>query len=157
MHAFSQLEPGKFFKTRNVICQRHTRRNLAQVTVRLELVGMCDGQEAGLVHFGPGNTSASIAVRKTGTALAMRFNKADTPTDGPALPAGTTALWLRSAAGFDDQCVFSYSTDGQTFAPLGEPYTLVGGGWRGDIVGIYTFNNQNENGHIDVASFDFRF
>ena len=157
LHAFAQLEPGKFFKTRNVICQRHTRRVLAQVTIRLELAGMTDGQEAGLVHFGPGNTSASIAVRKTRAALAMRFNKADTPTDGPALPAGTTVLWLRSAAGFDDQCVFSYSTDGQSFAPLGEPYTLVGGGWRGDIVGIYTFNNLAENGYIDVDSFDYRF
>jgi beta-xylosidase len=157
LHAIPQLEQGKFFKTRNVICQRHTRCDLAQVTVRLELVGMSDGQEAGLVHFGPGNTSASIAVRKTGTTLAMRFNKADVPTGGPALPAGTTALWLRSAAGFDDQCVFSYSTDGQTFAPLGEPYTLVGGGWRGDIVGIYTFNNKAERGHIDVDSFDYRF
>ena len=87
----------------------------------------------------------------------MRFNKADTPTDGPALPAGTTVLWLRSAAGFDDQCVFSFSTDGQTFSPLGEPYTLVGGGWRGDIVGIYTFNNQAERGYIDVDTFEYRF
>jgi beta-xylosidase len=157
LHAFQQLEPGRFFKTRNVICQRHTRRILAQVTIRLELGSMTDEQEAGLVHFGPGNTSASIAVRKTGTALAMRFNKADAPTDGPALPAGTAALWLRSAAGFDDQCVFSFSTDGQNFAPLGEAYTLVGGGWRGDIVGIYTFNNQAERGYIDVDTFDYRF
>lgn len=157
LHAIPQLDPGKFFKTRNVICQRHTRRDLTQVTIKLDLVGMTDGQEAGLVHFGPGNTSASIAVRKTRAALAMRFNKADTPTDGPALPAGTTVLWLRSAAGFDDQCVFSFSTDGQTFSPLGEPYTLVGGGWRGDIVGIYTFNNQAECGYIDVDRFEYQF
>jgi hypothetical protein len=31
------------------------------------------------------------------------------------------------------------------------------GGWRGDIVGIYTFNNLAENGHIDVDSFNYRF
>lgn len=59
--------------------------------------------------------------------------------------------------GFDDQCVFSFSEDGLAFSPVGEPYTLVGGGWRGDIVGLYTFNNQGESGYIDVASFDYQF
>ena len=34
---------------------------------------------------------------------------------------------------------------------------LTGGGWRGDLVGIYTFNNQGESGWSDVASFDYRF
>ncbi len=157
LHAFRQLEPGKFFKTGNVICQRHTRRDLTQVTVRIELAGMAEGQEAGLVHFGPGGTSASIAVFKSDAGLAMRFNKGDAPAQGPALARGASALWLRSAAGFDDQCVFSFSTDGETFAPLGEAYTLVGANYRGDIVGIYTFNNLAESGHIDVDWFDYQF
>jgi len=110
-----------------------------------------------LVHFGPGNTAASIAVRKSGDGLAMRFNMADTPSDGPALPAGATAIQLRPAAGFDDLCVFSFSTHGKPFSPLGEAYTVVGGGWRGDLVGIYTFNNQTESGYIDVDCFDYQF
>lgn len=44
-----------------------------------------------------------------------------------------------------------------SFFPLGEPYALVGGGWRGDLVGLYTFNNQGDSGWIDVAAFDYRF
>ena len=156
LHAFRQLEPGEFFKTGNVICQRHSRSDMTQVTVRIELAGMADGQEAGLVHFGSGNTSASIAVRKAGDDLEMRYSKPDTPIEGPALARGATAVWLRTAVGLDDQCAFAFSTDGEAFSPLGEAYALVGGGWRGDLVGIYTFNNLSESGSIDVDWFDYQ-
>ena len=157
LHAFKQLEPGKFFKTGNVICQRHFRTDQTTATVKLDLSGMAVGQTAGLVHFNGGKTHASINVVRSAGALSMQFNESDNITPGPALPAATKTLWLRTSAGFDDLCSYSFSTDGRAFTPLGGKFKLTNQGYRGDLVGIYTFNNASDDGFIDADWFHYAF
>ncbi|MCX5264823.1 RICIN domain-containing protein [Streptomyces sp. NBC_00199] len=49
---------------------------------------------------------------------------------------------------------FSYSLDGNTFTSFGNTYQLTWGGYRGDRVGLYTYN-PNGTGHVDFDSVQY--
>jgi hypothetical protein len=55
----------------------------------------------------------------------------------------------------DDRNVYEYSLDGETFLPFGGTYRLSTAGWRGDMIGTYTFNSLGEAGYVDVDSFQY--
>jgi len=42
-----------------------------------------------------------------------------------------------------------YSTNGTDFIPFGEPYQLMWGNYRGDRIGIFTYNDKGEYGYAD--------
>jgi hypothetical protein len=52
---------------------------------------------------------------------------------------------------------FSYSLDGRTYLPLGESFKLVQGGYRGDCIGIFNYNDKGESGWIDVDWFHYTY
>ena len=66
-------------------------------------------------------------------------------------------LWLRSEWGLDGLCRFSYSTDGKTFATLGEPYRFGWTDYRGERIGLFSYNNNAEAGHADFGLFTYRY
>lgn len=43
------------------------------------------------------------------------------------------------------------------FTGFGESYSLGWGNYRGDRIGIYSFNQESEQGHIDVDQFSYEF
>ena len=45
----------------------------------------------------------------------------------------------------------------QDLHAFGEPYQLGWGDYRGDRIGIFTYNNKGEAGHIDCDSFVYRY
>jgi hypothetical protein len=45
--------------------------------------------------------------------------------------------------------------DGQTFTDFGTPYQLGWGYYRGDRVGIYSYNSQADAGYLDVDYFHY--
>ena len=77
----------------------------------------------------------------------------------PNVPDGygcTRYLWLRSTWGLDGHSQFSYSLDGDHFTPLGT-YDLSWGYYRGDRIGIYCYNNDADEGFIDVDYLHYAF
>ena len=66
-------------------------------------------------------------------------------------------MWLKSSWGLDGKSQYAYSTDGHTFANFGDPYQLTWGNYRGDRIGIYTFNNKADAGLIDVDAFVYNY
>jgi beta-xylosidase len=155
LHAFKQIQPGKFFKTGNVVCQRHLRSGLVQTTIQLDLGGMADGQEAGLAHFNGGNNYVLLGIVQTNGLRSIKYEQDGKTTGGDTLPAKASTIWLRSAVGFDNRNTYSYSTDGTRFVPFGGHYELRPGSYRSDLVGIYTFNNVAEAGQVDVDFFHY--
>jgi hypothetical protein len=162
LQAFRGLDRDNLLKIGNTLTQRAVRAADAEVAVLLELGGMADGQHAGLSHFAvarrkdrPAANSTSIGVVQRGTARFVEFSRDGTFTRGPALESAT--LWLRSTWGLDGVSRFSFSTDGHTFTPFGEPYPLAWGAYRGDRIGLFTFNNTVEAGHVDVDWFHYDF
>ena len=65
-------------------------------------------------------------------------------------------LWLKSTWGLDGKSHYAYSLDGHTYTGMSDPYQLKWGSYRGDRIGIYSYNNQSAAGHVDVDSFQYR-
>ncbi len=95
----------------------------------------------------------------------LSFNQKDTE-----ILVKESDVILRSMV--DDQAVneYWYSVDqGETFHKCGEPYELSCGGYRGDCIGIYTYNNREKRdcsfvpdeetnfGYIDVEYFRYEY
>jgi beta-xylosidase len=157
LHAFKPLLPGNFFKAGNTICQRHFRSESRTVTIKLDISGMADGQEAGLANFNGGNNYATIGVAQANAVRQIKYEEDGKIMSGEILPPGTTNLWLRSTAGFDDLNHYALSFDGKSFKPFGGTYKLKCAGYRGDLIGIYTFNNEADAGFVDADFFHYDF
>ncbi|MDQ2687531.1 MAG: family 43 glycosylhydrolase, partial [Armatimonadota bacterium] len=151
LRAFRPLTPGDFKKAGDTLTQRVMRTPQNVVTVKLELAGMADGQQAGMAHYA--KTWCTFGITQSGTVRTLTYTVNGQVTPGPAVTQD--ALWLRSEWGFDGQSQFSYSLDGKTFTPFGPVYQLTWGDYRGDRVGIFTFNDRGENGYVDVDSFQY--
>jgi beta-xylosidase len=151
LQAFGQLRPPDFQTTGNVLTQRAFRTKQNQVTLKLDISGMVDGQEAGLAHFGQTYCTAGV-IQSDGRRL-LSYNR-----NGTRMTAGGVSgreIYLRSSWGFDGQSHFSYSTDGHSYKPLGDSYQLTWGAYRGDRIGIYTFNTKTTAGYLDIESFQY--
>ena len=135
-------------KVGNTLTQRVLRTaGGATVTVRLELAGLADGQHAGLCHYAA--TYAGLGVRRSGSTTTLAHNSGGTLTYGPAITQN--AVWLRTTWDVNGVSQFSYSLDGSSFTAFGGSYQLTWGGYRGDRVGLYTYN-PNNTGYVDVDS-----
>ncbi len=155
LHAFPPLKPNDIKFVGNVLTQRAFRSAHNQVTVKLDLSGMVDGQEAGLAHFA--KTSATLSVTQHGLVrgLTVRVNGAGTTIPDLLMLEHHDTVWLRSTWAFDGLSQFSYSLDGKTFTPIGDPYQLTWGNYRGDRIDLYTTNPAATAGFVDVDSFTY--
>jgi beta-xylosidase len=153
LHAFPPLRAGDFNDIGNVLTQRAFRTRHSEVTVKLDLAGRANGQEAGLAHFA--SASCTLAVVQENGIRHLRYRQADGPSlDGPAIEE--TTLFLRSEWGFDGIASFSYSLDGTAFRPMGSGFKLTWGNYRGDRIGLFTDNPGRAAGFVDFASFAYR-
>ena len=153
LYAFKPLRSHDLTTAGNTLTQRSMRTNANEVTVKLDLRGMTDGQEAGLCHFA-GSTCA-LGVSQAGEVCTLTFNENGKTTAGPVVTSG--ALWLRSTWDIDGDSLYSYSLDGTTFTPFGSRYRLTWGHYRGDRIGIFSYNNKGDSGYVDVDSFRYTF
>ena len=162
LHAFRGLDGDNLLKVGNILTQRAVRAGSSAVVVRLELEGLVDGQHAGLCHFSatrrrenPAASAASLGCVQVGRERFLEFSRDGRFTRGPALT--DSVLWLKSSWGQDGVSRFAYSLDGETFASFGESYAFVWGAYRGDRIGLFTFNPTADAGHVDVdwVRYDF--
>jgi beta-xylosidase len=153
LHAFRPLKENDLLKAGNTLTQRAFRTSGNEVTIKLDLTGMADGQLAGLCHFAGG--WSAVGVLQKGDARAVCYAEKGKLIPGPAVTGND--LWIRSTWGFDGQSQYSYSTDGKTFSSFGSKWNLTWGHYRGDRIGIFCFNNKADNGYVDVDWFHYDF
>jgi len=151
LHAFKPLARDDLKKAGNTLTQRSLRTSTNVVTLALDLSGMADGQVAGLCHYS--KDYSTVAVRREGGVLTLESARDKNIARGPVVT--TPKLWLRSTWGINGRSSYSYSTNGTFFTPFGEEYQLGWGDYRGDRIGIFTYNNRAEAGHVDVDSFSY--
>jgi len=151
LHAFKPLQRDNLKKAGNTLTQRVFRANTNVVTLTLDLSGMADGQVAGLCHYS--KDVSTIGVRRQNGMLTLESARNQSVTNGPVL--NTAQLWLRSTWGLDGQSLYSFSTNGISFAAFGETYQLGWGDYRGDRIGIFTYNNDVDAGHVDCDFFTY--
>ncbi|MER6069631.1 family 43 glycosylhydrolase [Streptomyces sp. NPDC001817] len=151
LKAFAPLVADNLTKVGNTLTQRVLRTaGGATVTVRVELAGLADGQHAGLCHYA--GTYAGLGVRRSGTTTTIAHNAGGTLTYGPVVTQN--AVWLRTTWDVNGVSQFSYSLDGSSFTSFGGTYQLTWGGYRGDRIGLYTYN-PNNTGYVDVDSVQY--
>lgn len=150
LRAFPPLENDKLLKAGNTLTQRSFRTPRNEVTTRLDISHMTDGQHAGLCHFAAHSGCLGVVRQDGQTRLELRHD--DQSELGPVIT--NQYLYLRSTWGLDGQSQFSYSLDGTHFTPFGT-YPLSWGFYRGDRIGIYNYNNLADSGYIDVDWFRY--
>ncbi|HEX8425266.1 glycoside hydrolase 43 family protein [Hymenobacter sp.] len=154
LHAYQPLEPDNLLKAGNTLTQRTMRTSTNEVIVRLDLRGMADGQRAGLCHFASPHSS-SLGVVREGATRKLEFKTGNEATAGPTLMGNS--LWLKSTWGLDGKSQYFYSLDGKTYKPFGQPYQMAWGSYRGDRLGLYSYNNKAEAGYVDVDYFRYNY
>jgi beta-xylosidase len=152
MRAFPPLKPGDFHTIPNVLRQRSFRTSHNEVTVKLDLSGMVDGQQAGLAHFAKGWCSVSVLQR--GNLRALQYDEDGSSAAGTAVTQNI--MYLRSEWDFEGRNRFYYSLDGRSYEAIGGLSQLTWGFYRGDRIGLYTSNSSAASGFIDIESFEYR-
>ena len=103
---------------------------------------MSDGQRAGICHFG--GTACEFGVKMEGGArfLYWRSGKKEVAVEGGV---GET-IRLRTTWCADGVARFAWSPDGKDWKGAGESYQMTWGRYRGDRIGLFTYNENGESG-----------
>ena len=130
-------------------------------TTKLTLVpdDRFDGERAGLVVMGTDYALLSLERTADGFLLSQREclgaedGVPETQRAAVALFDGTVYLQVKVSEGA--RCEFLYSTDGETFQPLGGAFTAKPGKWIGAKVGLFCQRpvRGNDGGRADVELF----
>src|SRR5690606_19967997 len=121
-------------------------------TAELDIAGLQAGDIAGLALLNYPYAWIGVLKTEAGAVLAQ-FDQVSGETATALLPAGMTRVWLRAACDFiTEKATFSYSTDGETFAPLGREFTMVFQlkTFQGVRYSLFAYNTAgNAGGHAD--------
>ena len=132
----------------DILTQRALRSRESTATVKIDLTGMRDGEQAGLMHYA--QTVCSLEVSRKPEGPMIGFAQDNVSALLTSLEA--EQVWLRSTWGLDGVSRFSYSTDGVDFHPIGVPCKAGWAFYRGDRIGIYT---SGSSGYVDVDGFTY--
>jgi len=126
-------------------------------TAVMETIGMQPGDVAGLALLI--QPDAWIGVEKTADGLALMRHDGQSMTD-LRVPILTTRVWLRAECDYISQLArFSYSTDGKSFRPIGEPFRMlfIGVTFQGVRYSLFNFHRgEGDGGYADFDSFDLK-
>ena len=158
LHAFKPIRPEDpvqiILRAGNTITQRTMRTPENEAVVKLGIERMADGQFAGLTHFSTKSYSL-FGVKQINNDRFLVFDCNGKDTTGIAIPGKT--IWLKSKWGYNGEGTYEYSLDGKAFIPFGGIHQFTWGSYRGDRLGIFNFNTEDETGYIDVDWFKYNF
>jgi beta-xylosidase len=136
-------------------------------TIVMDASGMKDGDYAGVAMFRDSSAWIGVTrdagkyqvVMRQNITMDRRWNTATKGDDIASAPLSSARIWLRVAAdihpGADRTAVFSYSTNGKTYIPLGQPFVL-NNKWQffmGYRYGIFNYAAKALGGAVKVSSF----
>jgi len=161
LYAFKPLQEKDFFKAGNTIGQRYYRCENSKATVKIEVAGMANGQDAGLSQYDGGKNFSYLGlVMIDGIKKLIYKQKEDNnpiyESIGIVLPKKVKEIFFRLNADFQGKCSFQYSIDGKKFIAFGETSQLTWANYRGTRLGIYNYNNLQEAGFVDVDWFEYQ-
>ena len=150
MYAYKPLIIDEINTAGNVLLQRTYKSTENRVTIKLDISGMENGQNAGLVHAASALNTA-LGVCQTNGKHFIRYIEGSQNILGSEIPDGITTVYIKSCWGFDCINRFYYSFDNQNYTRFGPDYRLRGSQYCGDHVGLFCYNNLSEAGYVDVS------
>jgi beta-xylosidase len=159
------LPAANYYSARNSLCQRPPGPECI-ITVELGTTGLSVGDTAGLALLCNPYVWIGVVKSTNGTTLQLfQGSGGGGRRGGAAAPANTPVigltnppshLWLQVHCNFDtDQAIFSWSTDGKKFTPLGNPWSIPGfqlQTFQGVRPSLFNFNTTGKPG--GYADFD---
>lgn len=152
MKAVKPLKEDDFLKTPNILSQRKMGKGCDTVTVKMDLKGMVEGQEAGISHFATYYFNLGV-VKKGQATYGIIENQ-----NGTVMSLGTIdsdAVWLRCLMN-QDKGIYEYSTDGKHFIRSKQEFIITAKGFKGDRIGIYNVHKAGR-GYVDVDWFRYSY
>jgi beta-xylosidase len=124
-HLRLEAQPAPdFWTAKNTLTQRAVGPTSVP-TAELDFSSIQSGDTAGLALLNHPYAWIGIVRSDTGSTLAQ-FDQVSGKRATAALPTGATRVWLRAECDFASELAhFSYSTDGENFAGLGNEFAMV--------------------------------
>lgn len=144
-----------FYKAPNTILQRHFKSDSTFATIKLKINGITHGQKAGLAHFTGGENYAYLGVIKKGNKKYLVYENDGVTSEISQLSESQNTIYLKTKLDMDNITYWSYSLDGKDFKTIKNTYAIEAKGFRGDMVGIFTYNTESNSGHIDLDWFKY--
>lgn len=151
LSAFQPRVLGNLLKAGNMLTCRTLNTGGGIVTVKLDVTRMASGQVAGLSHYG--GEYGWLGVEQSHDQRHITYSANGKETSGPLV--SVKYIWLRSILSPDGETTWAYSFDGRIFTAFGERYKFEWKHYRGDRIGIFTYNNDSDTGSIDVNWFRY--
>lgn len=156
LHAFQPIQTDKkkheIFRAGNTLTQRSMRTASNEVTIKMDIIGMADGQYAGLTHYA--SSFSTFGVCQKGSLRTLYYNNG---RDSIGIQLIGKSIWLKSYWNYKGNNQYAYSLDGKKFIDFGSTTSLSWGYYRGDRVGVFTYNIKEEKGQIDIDWFRYRY
>jgi xylan 1,4-beta-xylosidase len=145
------LPATSLWDARNTLTQRAIGPQSIPTTV-LDTSRMSQGDVAGLALFN--RPYAWLGVERTANGTDVVYFDEQTGRE-QRIALHASRIWLRAACDFmTEKSQFSFSTDGKTFVPIGNPFTMVFQltTFQGVRYALFNFNRKGATG--GVADFD---
>jgi len=147
-----------FWDVLNLLLQKFPAPSFT-VTAKVTFSARNDGEKTGLVVMGLDYSYLSVQRKQDRLYISQTIcqnadsGSAEKETSGVKLDGST--FWLRARLQEDAVCNFSFSTDGKTFALIGQPFNARQGRWIGAKVGIFAVGKgaASEMGYADYDWF----
>lgn len=149
LKAFRPVETGNIMKAGNTLVYR-VIQFAGSAEIKLDISAMTNGQIAGICHFSQDNSY--LGVRMIDGKKYIEFKTADTnPIYGMEITK--KQIWFKSEWDSNGVSRYSYSLDGKKYILFGADYQLKWGAYRGDRVGVFSFNDISDSGYVDIDFF----
>ena len=141
------LYAENFRKARNTLTQK-VMGYKSMATIALDCSELAEGGRAGLVCMGRTNQQLGV-MRKGGKLCLYRGDDQQVLQIQTENPRRTVFLRIS----FDmkaKQYQFAYSSDNKQFIPIGDPFFVDAGYWKGVRFGIYHYNIKGDGGIVKM-------
>jgi len=157
LYAFKPLTTtnnGKYLlSVGNTLTQRSMKTDSCVAVIKVNIEGLADGQFGGLCHFA--GTYSAFGVKQTAGIRRLVYDNNGQNKEGEVITS--SSIYLRSSWGISGNSQYAFSLDGKVFETFGETYKLTWGNYRGDRIGIFSYNSIEETGYIDVDWFHYNY
>lgn len=151
LKAFKPLRENDLMKAGNTLTMRSYQTPVNSAEVTLDLSRMAEGQRSGICHFSSAWSEFGVKMERGKRLLYYRDNTGKEKVfEDQEL---SDRIKLKSEWGLDAKCTYHVG-DGKFWKECAT-YYLQWGNYRGDRLGLYTYNNLSESGEATFTNFNY--